>query len=655
MEFGLLRDIIIIFSLSIFVIFVFLKIKVPAIIGFLFTGLITGPHGLQLIKDTHDVEVLAEIGIILLLFTIGIEFSLKSLLKASRSVLIGGAMQVGLVILATYYIARLTGAQKNESIFLGFLVALSSTALVMKIIQSRGELGTLHGNTSLAILIFQDIIIIPMILVTQLLAGSYDNGGDTWVIILLKGVGLLGFIILGAKILVPKLLYLIARTKSRELFLLTIIVIGFATAWLTSEAGLSLALGAFIAGLIISESEYSDQAFGNIIPFRDLFTSFFFVSVGMLLDIRFVIEYPILVFATALGLILLKTLISGFVAFILGFPFRTTVIVGLTLSQIGEFSFILSEYGIRFELLSPFNYQLFLSSAVLTLSATPFIINAAPHIAEFILKRRIPSKLRYGLRNLTESVDSKLEKHLIIIGFGINGQNVARAAKFANIAHVIIELNPDTVKAQNAKGKIIHYGDATQEGILLHAGIEHASILVVTIPHPADTRLIVQKAKSLNPDVHIIIRTRYIQDVMELYALGADEVVPEEFETSIEIFTRVLLKYKVPVDEIEDLVSIVRTDGYQLFRTHSLQDQTFRKLGVKIPETELHSIQIKRELGLIGKSLADCKFMDYHITFLALVRDQQIFSKIEPSILFKENDILFFLGSIRDFKEMSKI
>ena len=651
MEFEILKDVIIIFSLSILVIYLFNRFKLHSIIGFLITGIITGPHGLALIKNIHDVEILAEIGIVLLLFTIGIEFSVKSLLKAKKAVLVGGLLQVSLVIAFTAFIAHLSGAALNESVFIGFLIALSSTAIVLRIIQNRGELGTWHGQTTMSILIFQDIIIVPMILFTPLLAGESDFTGQSILMIAAKGVGFIVFTIIAAKYIVPKILHLIARTQNRELFLLTVIVIGFAAAWFSHTIGMSLALGAFIAGLIISESEYSEQAFGNIIPFRDLFISFFFVSVGMLLNINFVIEHPILVIVAALGIMLLKAFITGFVAFILGYPFKSTLIVGLALSQVGEFSFVLSEVGVKYGLLTDFNNQLFLASAVISLSLTPFIINIAPKLAEFLLKFPLPEKVRCGLSNLPEVKDVSMKDHLIIVGFGINGRNVARGAKYAKIPHVIIEMNPDTVKEENARGEIIYYGDASQESILQHAGIKQAGILVVTIPNPADARLITQRARVLNPHIYIIIRTRFLADMQILHELGANEVIPEEFETSVEIFSRVLHKYLIPKEEIERLISEIRTDEYKMFRSLSIGEikQKSEADIQKLPD--MHAVAVSKYSHLVGKSLNACPFENHELALVAVNRDKHLLVKPEKDLKFREDDTLLFLGSTENFEK----
>lgn len=645
MEIELLKDIVIIFALSIVVIFIFHKFRIPPIIGFLLTGVVAGPFGLGVIRGVEEVELLAEIGIILLLFTIGIEFSLKNLMKTKRAVLLGGSLQVGLVIAFTFAITHFLGFDAEKAIFLGFLVALSSTAVVMKIIQSKGELGSFHGKITVALLIFQDIIVVPMILFVPILGGATTDLSSSILSTLVKVAGVILLTYLSAKYLVPRLLYQIARTQSRELFLITIIVIGFAAAWLTASIGLSLALGAFVAGLIISESEYSEQAIGNIIPFRDLFTSFFFVSVGMLLNIGFILENPVLVFGIAAGVLVLKTIVSGFVAFVLGYPFRTTVIVGVSISQVGEFSFLLSEIGMDYNLLDESTFQIFLSSAVLSISATPFLIAVAPRLADWVLKFNMPRTLRCGLSNLPEPTFTGMKDHLIIIGYGLNGKNVARAAKFADIPHVIIEMNPDTVKEELAKGEIIYYGDATQEDILRHGGVENALILVSTLPNPADTRQVILQARKMNPHVHIIIRTRFFSDVDSLYQLGADEVIPEEFETSVEIFTRVLAKFLVPQNEIEKLVAELRSDGYQMFRGLSVESEGFTRLTVGAPTVDIHSYHVGSGAELDGRTIGSAGFDQMGVSLLALSRGSEVISQPSRNTVIRENDILFFLGT----------
>ncbi|MEA1971228.1 MAG: cation:proton antiporter [Thermodesulfobacteriota bacterium] len=648
MEIPLLNDVVVIFGLAIAVLFICHRLRVPTVVGFLLTGIFVGPYGFGLVKAVHEVEIFAEIGIVLLLFTIGIEFSFERLLQIRKSVLMGGSLQVLLTFLATLFIARQFGQAFGEAIFIGFLVALSSTAIVLKLLQERAEVDSPHGRTTLGILIFQDIIIVPMILVTPLLTGATGNSGESVLILLAKGIGIILLVFISAKWVVPRVLYQIARTRSQELFLLSVIVICLGVAWLTSKAGLSLALGAFLAGLIISESEYSHQALGNILPFRDVFTSFFFVSIGMLLDVGFLFRHPGTILLITLGILVLKSIIASFVTVLLGFPLRTSILVGLALGQVGEFSFILSKAGVEHGLLAGNNYQMFLAFSVLSMAATPFIITLAPRAVDIILRLPLPKRLIsgfYPVSEITEREVKSKKNHLIIIGFGINGRNVARAARLSGIPYAVIEMNPETVRNEQAQGEPICYGDATQEAVLQHANIKDASVAIVAIHDPTATRRITEIARRLNPKAHIIIRTRYLQEMKPLYELGANEVIPEEFETSVEIFTRVLAKYLIPKDEIEKLVAEVRSDGYEMFRSLSKDTLSFSDLDLQLPDVEISTLRIAEKSPLVGKSLDEIELRKkYGVTVLAVRRESQILSNPDVDMLFYANDVLFVLG-----------
>ncbi|MBC8459993.1 MAG: cation:proton antiporter [Deltaproteobacteria bacterium] len=645
MEILLLNDIVVIFGLSIAILFICHRLRVPTIVGFLLTGILAGPYGLGLVKAVHEVEILAEVGVVLLLFTIGIEFSLERLLQIKKSVLMGGSIQVLLTLLVTFVIARQLGQPIGESIFIGFLISLSSTAIVLKLIQERAEVDSPHGRTTLGILIYQDIIIVPMILVTPLLAGATGDLGESVLVLIAKGIGIIGLVFVSAKWIVPQVLYQIARTRSRELFLLSVVVICLAVAWITSSAGLSLALGAFLAGLIISESEYSHHALGNILPFRDVFTSFFFVSIGMLLDVGFLFQQPGTIALIALGVLVLKSIIACFATVLLGFPFRTSILVGLALSQVGEFSFILSKTGVEHGLLAGNIYQMFLAFSVLSMAATPFIITLAPRAADIILRLPLPKRLISGFYPVSEIKVKGKKDHLIIIGFGVNGRNVARAARLSGIPYAVIEMNPETVRSEQAQGEPIYYGDSTQESVLQHANIKDARIVVAAINDPTATRRITEIIRRLNPEVHLIVRTRYLQEVKPLYELGADEVIPEEFETSVEIFTRVLAKYFIPRDEIERLVAEVRSDGYEMFRSLSKESSSFSDLKLHLPDVEISTLRVAERSPLVGKSLAEIELRKkYGVTVLAIRRDSQILSNPNVNIQFCANDVLFVLG-----------
>ena len=537
MHLPLLEDILILLGFSVIIVFLLQRAKLPSILGFLITGVIIGPYGLSLVKAVEEVEVISEIGVILLLFVIGMELSIKKLASIKKTVFIGGAIQVGLTVLVAGSCYYLLGNSWNEAVFVGFLFSLSSTAIVLKVFQDRNEMSTPHGKNALAILIFQDIIVVPMMLFTPIIAGESTNVTSSILLLLLKSVVVIVITILSARYVVPKLMYAIAKTNNKELFLLTTITICFAVAFLTSEAGLSLALGAFMAGLIISESEYSHQATSIILPFRELFISFFFISVGMLLNLNFFFNHIGVILLLVLTVLIIKSIIAGLAVAVLNYPSRTVLITGLSLFQVGEFAFILSKVGIQYNLLSVETNQYFLAVSIVSMLLTPFIIIFSENISERFLNTKIAKALTSNSKEspeaLNEQMEMDLSNHLVIIGYGINGSNLAKASQFSNIPYIVIELNAETVKREKAKGIPILFGDATQPHMLETVNLSKARSVVVAISNPEATRTMISNIRNISQSVYLVVRTRYVKEIPELIALGADDVIPEEFETSM--------------------------------------------------------------------------------------------------------------------------
>jgi len=642
----LLNEVLIIFVMSVSVIFLCSRIKIPSIVGFLITGVIIGPHGLGLIKSAHEVEVLAEIGVVLLLFTIGIEFSFRDLVRIKRVVLIGGFLQIGLTIVGVYGIATWLGHTWGQALFFGFLMALSSTAIVLKLLQERAEVESPHGKTSLAILIFQDLAIVPMMLFSPFLSGSAENPFESLFFLGLKGALIILLVWVCTKWIVPFIMHEVARTRSRELFILVLCALCLAIASATFKSGLSLALGAFLAGLIISESEYSYQSLANILPFKDIFTSFFFVSIGMLLDAFFVFSNVLPVILLTLLVMLLKSVVIIVVVLAIGFPLRTAIIAGIALCQIGEFSFVLSQVGLEHGLMDTIYYQFFLAVSVSTMIMTPFLISYATPLADMVMRLPIPVWFGRGFWPLPEQPDThKYSDHLIIIGYGLNGRYLASAAKISRIKYIIIEMNPETVRQESEKGEPIFYGDATNAVIFNYAQIKKARIVVVAISDIIATRSIVQLARELNRNVHIIVRTRFVAEVDLLYELGVDEVITEEFETSIEIFTRVLTKYLVPQEEIDKFVTEVRSNNYNVFRRLTKENVSFCDLNIHLHNLEVKAFVLEATSPDINRSLAELQYrLLYGVTVLAIHRHEETISNPSGSITLQPSDIIVVLG-----------
>jgi CPA2 family monovalent cation:H+ antiporter-2 len=642
MEFLKLLEII--FIASAVVVFLLHKLKIPSLVGFLIAGVIIGPHGIGIVGDTQAVETLAEIGVILLLFTIGLEFSLERLARMKKAVIVGGGLQVVLTIAAAASVAFLARGDINRSIFFGFLVALSSTAIIFKMLAEKGETDSPHGRIMVGILIFQDLCVVPLMLLIPVLSGEGINAADV-AIKLGKAAGIIGAVLLGARWVVPELLHQVVHTRSRELFITTIILLCLGIALLTSQAGLSLALGAFLAGLVVSESEYAHQATSDILPFKESFIGIFFVSVGMLMDVGFMSDHCLMI-ALAVALIFgLKVVTGGVSAYMTGSPFRTSVHAGLGLAQIGEFSFVLAVAGKASNLVTAESYQIFLSSSVVTMIMTPFVLNAAPLVSGWIASRNLMKRFAGLRRTGGDSFPRKRQGHVIIIGFGLNGRNLARILKEADIPYVVLEMNSDTVRKMKKKGEPMYYGDGTSPEILHKLSIDKARLLVIAISDPVSTRRIASIARHENPDLYIIVRTRYLIEVDDLRALGADEVIPEEFETSIEIFSRVLHQYHFPRNVILDMAEVIRSEGYTALRSVDIPSRQLFEKCEWLPEMQIDGYKVPDGSGMSGKTIAELQIRKKTgVTVIAVRRGADVFVTPDPDFKIRDKDIILFTG-----------
>lgn len=650
MELSILYDILIIFGLSLLVGLLFNRIRIPPMIGFIVAGVIAGPYALSLIHSPEQVDVLAEIGIILLLFSIGLEFSFRQLWEIKDMVLKGGAIQVSLATVLTIAIALLVNRPWHEAVVLGFVVSLSSTAVVLKILHDRGELDSPHGKLALGILIFQDLVAIPMMMAIPFLAHAGGGFGDPLYLILVKDLLLVAILVAAAKWVMPWLLFQVAKTRSSELFLLFVVSVCFGVAWLASFAGLSLAMGALLAGLLISESEFSHQAISRIVPFRDIFTAFFFVSIGMLLDVGFFLDnvgIVILFLAIVLGV---KFITAAAAPAILGYQMRTIILTGIALAQIGEFSFIITRSALGFGILSHGAYQIFLIVALATMALTPFLISGGPSVAGYFcshsfIQRLFPARCRW----LPAEERVSRSGHLVIIGFGVNGQNLARAARMGGIGYTIIDMNPDSVRKARRSGESIIYGDATTDGVLDHAGIDTARIAVVAINDPVATRRITGMVRQKNPGITLIVRTRYLIEVPVLREIGADEVIPEEFETSLEIFTRVLQAYSVPSDSIQKLVREIRAGSYEALRSGGTPPPV---PSLDIPGMEVRELTVGEGAPIAGKTLGEFLLKKrYGVTVLAVRRNGAIIPHPDGFCAIHAGDSLVLTGTVEKLGE----
>ncbi|HVO74654.1 MAG TPA: cation:proton antiporter [Ignavibacteriaceae bacterium] len=638
-HFTVIRDIVIILLVSIPIIYLFRKINIPSIVGFLIAGMVIGPNGFNLISGTEHIEVMAEVGVILLLFTIGLEVSFSRLLKMKRMLLIAGLPQVVLTIIFSGLIFYLFEVNIKRSIFLGMLVSLSSTAIVLKLLSEKNQLESPHGRISIGILIFQDLAVVPMFLLLPVLSASENSSVFDILRQLLFAFAAIGLIIIAAKSLIPKILFQLAKLQMREVFTIGTILFLLGTAYLTHLLGLSFALGAFIAGLILSESDLSHQVTAEILPLKDAFNSIFFVSIGLLLDINFVIRYPAQLAAVAAGIIILKSLIIITVVKFIQYPLRVAVLTGLILSQIGEFSFVLIQAGRNYNLIETDLYNSFLASSIFTMIIAPFLFEITPAIAH-----------KFGrfetIKEPGEKIKKELNDHVVIAGFGLNGRNLARVLKETGINYLVVELNPETIKAEKEKGENIIYGDITREEILFASNIDKANIIVFAISDPSSTKIALRLAKRLNPSVYTVVRTKYINEIDELTALGADSVIPEEFETSLQIFSKVLERYHIPLNIIMRQVAMLRGEAYSLMRTETPGINSFVHLNeilaagltetYYVNEDNVHKGKTLRELNLRAKT---------DTTIIAIVRGDKTISNPTSNEKILSKDTLVVTGN----------
>ncbi|MBF8250521.1 MAG: cPA2 [Deltaproteobacteria bacterium] len=637
----LLKDLVILMAVSVPVTIIFHRLGLPAIIGFIITGIIIGPYGTGLVTNLSAVDTLAQIGVILLLFVVGLEFSMTKMFRLRKEALLGGGLQVAITSALALAGAYIVGYPGTQSLFISFVTALSSTAIVLKLLADRGELDTPQGSLSMSILLFQDICVVPMIIILQAIASAKEVSFLSIANPLLFAAAAVGVILAASYILVPRILYQVVKLRNREVFTLTVLLLCFGTAWITSYAGLSLALGAFIAGLVISESEYSHQIVAEVLSFRDTFMSLFFVSIGMLLDLGYFTKNIPHLFLLASGVIILKVMVVVGIGQMLKTPIRLSIIVGMSIAQIGEFSFVLMKLGEDSGLLAHDLYQTLLAASILTMSATPFLMQishaAAYRAAHLLGVRAVPS---------TEGRIAATSDHVIIVGYGLNGQNLAKVLKEIGIKYIILDMNWTRIKLARKDGHKALFGDASHIEILKNLYIDNARMMVIAISDPAITRRMVKIAREANDRLYILVRTHYISEVEELYKLGANQVIPEEFETSVEIFSRVLKEYHIPGNIIQNQIDIIRNEGYAMFRTPSLSREKLMEITSILSESVIETFFVNTGSHLIGKTLAEIDLRKKSgVMVLAIVRKATTRANPPADLAIEEGDILAIIGS----------
>ena len=577
-ELTILKDLVVIFLVAVIVVTILRRVGLPTIAGFILAGTIAGPRGLALVHGGHEVELLAEIGVALLLFGIGLELQLARLRRLWKPVLLGGAVQMTTTAGAAMLIGRWQGLAWPHAIFVGLLLAISSTAIVLRGLEARGEIDAPHGRLTLGILVFQDLCVVPIVLIIPLLAAWAGGSGadstsvaagtraDTADLLfaLGKALAVIVGILVAARLLVPPALHLIARTRQRELFVLTLFLICIGTAWIVALAGASLALGAFLAGLVVAGSVFRQQAMAELIPFREIFTSLFFISIGMLLDVGGAVRE-----AHNVALLLAAILIGKFffvllTAMILRLPLRVCVLGATALAQVGEFAFVLM-YAARGTTLIPAALaEPLLPAVILSMIVTPLALLVGPKLAAGAARMRPLTRL-LGVRSAQDAQETTEDwaDHVIIAGYGIMGIELAAALKAHDLRYVIVDLNPDNVRLATEAGEPAYYGDITSPEVLHALGVGRAKEIVVGINDPQATDQALAAVRQAAPAAHVLVRTRYAADAQHLCAGGASEVIPAEVEAAVAVTERVLARHGVSVEAVTEVTSGIRTRRHE--------------------------------------------------------------------------------------------
>jgi len=541
-EHTFLRDFALLVVVAVGTVLLLTRLRLPVVAGLLLAGALAGPQGFGLVADTAGIAAMAEGGVILLLFTIGLEITPQRLQRVGRVAAIGGLLQVGLTIAAVAGVASLAAEPLQRGLVFGFILALSSTAIVLRLLTERAEIDAPHGQLILGILIFQDLAVVPLVLLIPLLAGNAEVSiGLALLGSLIKAAVLVSAALLLARYFLPRLFAWVEAARSRELFLMAVLGVCLGTAYLSHLAGLSLALGAFVAGMVLAESDYAQRAIGDLLPLRDILTSLFFISIGMLFSFEALLSQPLLVLGLLGAIVLGKGIIAALAALFMRFPARVAWLAGIGLAQFGEFGFVLLQLARANRLIDGPEFDTLLAAGILSMFSTPLLISLAPRllVGERLLT---PLERLLGTHAIDEPLPSEpsREEHIVIVGFGASGQLLARVLRERGIPYLVLELNVRTVKRMRDAGEPIHYGDVVSAETMSHARLDRARALVIMVNDPPATERALRATRASHPALPILVRARYAADAPFFLRLGASDVIVEEIEAGKSMVSAIL-------------------------------------------------------------------------------------------------------------------
>jgi CPA2 family monovalent cation:H+ antiporter-2 len=638
----ILRDLVVLFGAALVVVLVLRRLRLPTIAGFLVAGALIGPSGFGWIRDSREIESLAEIGVVLLLFTIGLEFSLKELRRLGTVLVVGGGLQVTLTVLAVAAGATFAGFPPFQGVFFGFLAALSSTAIVLKGLAERGETDAPHGRLIVGVLLFQDLCVVPMMLLVPMLAG---RGGGVPAVA--KALGLAALVVVGTLFLarraVPWALHLVALSRSRDLFILAVVVLCAGIAWLTSLAGLSLALGAFLAGIVLADSEYGHQAFTDVVPLREIFTSLFFVSMGMLLDVRVLATAPGAVFGLVGAVLVGKALLATVAGLAVRFPAQIALAAGFALAQVGEFSFVLANLGRRFGLLDATEMRIFVGASVITMLVSPFALRLGPRLAARAGRLRALDRVLGRSREELSRVPAPLSGQVVVLGFGIGGEMLAEVLRGADVPFAVVDINAARVRDARHRGEPVYYGDVTSPDILARVGVADAQQVAVLLNDPMATQRAVRAVRRLAPEVPILARARYVADVPVLLQDGATLVVAQEYEASLKIIGEVMRRARLEATAHPE----PGQEPDRAPRVDARPEAPGPSLETRLPSgLEVESLSVHEGAWIAGRTLAEAELRARTgSSLIAVSRGEATAVHPSPGDVLEVGDVVCLVGS----------
>ncbi|MBK8479648.1 MAG: cation:proton antiporter [Proteobacteria bacterium] len=646
-EIPLLAELAIMAAVGVVVSALLSRLRLPTVAGLLAAGALLGPFGLGRVGEASGIETLAEVGVVLLLFTIGLEFSVARFTKIFRSFALGGALQVSATIGATAGVALAVGMTLAQSVFIGFVVAMSSTAIVLRLLGDRGELDAPHGRFIVGTLIFQDLCVVPMVLLVPVLSSRmpWSAAALATGVALGKAALLVTGALLVARIVVPRLLRWVDASRSRESFLLAILAICVGTTWLASLAGVSLALGAFVGGMVVADSDFQHRAMGDMLPLRDAFVSVFFISLGMLFDGRLLLARPLAVGLLLLGFLAAKGALATLSALVMHLPARAAWLAGVGLGQFGEFGFVLIRLGQGSGLVDRETGSVLLAAGILSMFLVPLLLRLAPRVT---FAERVLAPLARRTTGSALRVDAEvraLADHVVVVGYGVAGRLVAQALGACGLDHVVLDLNAETVRRARAAGEPLHYADATSSEALSLVRVGAARAVVVLINDPAAALRVVDTARRVAPAVPVIVRNRYWADHAQLVDLGATEVVTEEVEASAEVVIRLLRQLEVPRNVIEEQVRAMRQQLQTSRRNITLPRSALADQR-SLSDLKIDSVLVEERGAAVGRTAREIAVRERtRALIVAVRRGDELLDHPDPDEPFCHGDVVYLVGS----------